>query len=93
MPNDDHRRFADEGEVIASLNGIRELISGNRREYLERFERLEESFTRVEAQTTKTNGRVRGLELSRAYLYGAVSVTTLLFSGGLAWVAFFGGVK
>jgi hypothetical protein len=38
------RPYADEGEVIESLKGIREAIA------------------RVEVQTTKTNGRVSGLE-------------------------------
>ena len=95
MPDEhsDHRRYADEGEVIASLNGIRELIAGNRREYVEKFDRLESAITRVEKQTIKTNGRVTGLELSRAFTYGAVAVTTTLFGSGLAWVAFFGGAK
>jgi hypothetical protein len=91
--NSDHRPYADAGEVIASLNGIRELIAGNRREYVEKFDRLESAIARIEKQVLKTNGRVTGLELSRAFTYGAVAVTTTIFGSGLAWIAFFGGGK
>lgn len=84
------RRYADEGEVIASLNGIRELIAANRRETMERFDHLASVVGRVETQTTRTNGRVTGLESSRTFLYGVIGTVSFLLTGGLAWLAFFG---
>lgn len=87
------RQYADEGEVIASLNGIRELIAGNRREYVERFERLDEACARVEAQAKQTNGRVKALELWKAFATGALAVLGLLVSSGVAWITFFGIIK
>ena len=37
-----------------------------------------ESLTRIELQTTKTNGRVDSLENHRSYLWGAFTILTLL---------------
>lgn len=37
-----------------------------------------EYLRRIETQTTKTNGRVNSLEMSRAQMWGAIAVLTLL---------------
>lgn len=50
-----HRPFADEGELQVSLNALRDQLAS-----LDR--RNTESMARIEAQTTKTNGRVTALE-------------------------------
>lgn len=39
---------------------------------------MKATLARIEAQTTKTNGRVSNLENHRAYLWGAFSLLTLL---------------
>lgn len=62
------RPFADEGEVIASLNAIRSQIAESDRRHTE-------DHARIEAQTTKTNGRVNRLEQWR---YAAMAVISLL---------------
>lgn len=53
----EHRPYADEGELTASLNAIRSQMD------------------RIEAQTSKTNGRVTRLE---AWRYAVMAVVGLL---------------
>lgn len=48
------------------------------REIDSHFEELKETLKRIEAQTTKTNGRVSSLEEWRSYVVGAVAVLTLI---------------
>jgi len=66
------RPFADEGEVVATFNAVREQLN------------------RIEHQVMKTNGRVRSLEIWKAFTNGAIAVLTLLVGYGVAWLVFFG---
>lgn len=49
------------------------------KDIIEEFRKdTKESLTRIEAQTTKTNGRVDSLENHRSYLWGAYTILILL---------------
>ena len=49
------------------------------KDIIEEFRRdTKESLTRIETQTTKTNGKVSSLENHRSYLWGAYTILTLL---------------
>lgn len=69
------RPFADEGEVIATFNAVREQLN------------------RIEEQVKKTNGRVRSLEIWKAFVHGAIAVLTVLVGSGVGWLMFFGVSK
>ena len=66
----DHRPFADEGEVIESLRGIRAQIASM-------DARQSAGLARVEEQTTKTNGRVNSLEQFRAQAMAVIALVIL----------------
>lgn len=55
------------------------------REITEMFKDITNGLTRVEAQTTKTNGRVNDMEKWRAFMTGAMAVLTTLVVPILAW--------
>lgn len=77
--HEDHRRFADEGEMIATLNALRDQVAASDR-------RNTEGMARIEAQTSKTNGRVTKLELRSSFLSGGLAILALGFAGGVAWI-------
>lgn len=50
---------------------IKEVVEDN-------FDEMRGHLKEIKEQTTKTNGRVQSLELSRAWIWGAMAVLTLL---------------
>ena len=67
------RRHTDQ-EIIAELRGFRELFE-------ERTNNIESTLTRLEEQTTKTNGRVTVLELVGAEARGKAKIAGVLWGG------------
>lgn len=55
------------------------------REINEMFNDIRSSMTRIENQTTKTNGRVGEMEKWRSFITGAVAVLVTLVVPILAW--------
>jgi hypothetical protein len=54
------------------------------------FNAVRAQLDRIEEQVKRTNGRVRALEIWRAFTNGAIAVLTLLVGSGVAWLVFFG---
>lgn len=59
-------------------------------EVIATFSAIREQLNRIEQQVMKTNGRVRYLELWKAFVNGAIAVLTMLVGSGVAWLVFFG---
>lgn len=53
------------------------------------FNEIRHSLSRIEEQTTKTNGRVRALELKYAFVSGAIAFLTIVVGSGAAWIGVF----
>ena len=53
------------------------------------FREIRASLARIEAQTTKTNGRVKQLELRYAFVSGAVAILGIVVASGAAWIGVF----
>lgn len=62
----DHRPYADEGEVKTTFNEFRNTLA-----------RIEATVAEVKVQTMKTNGRVNGLEQFRAQTKAVAALVVL----------------
>jgi hypothetical protein len=82
----EHRPFADEGEVIATVNALRNQITSINEHIADNRANTKEQLDRIESQTAKTNGRVTKLELRNAFLSGGLALLALGFAGGVAWI-------
>lgn len=61
----------EQSKLHIELCGLKDIID-------ERFGAIGESLNRIETQTTKTNGRVRSLEVWKGVITGALSIITIL---------------
>lgn len=57
------------------------------------FNEIRATLARIEAQTTRTNGRVTRIELRMAFMQGALALLGLIVASGVGWIALFGGGK
>ena len=64
------RPFADEGELIASLDAIRAQMVSDARRQADFNARVSSDLHEIKEQTTKTNGRVTQIELWKAETKG-----------------------
>lgn len=78
MPEEHSRPYADEGEVVTSLEAIRQTIALNRL-------LAKEQLDRIESQVRKTNGRVSKNERNIAFIFGGLSLLAAL-SGWMIFV-------
>jgi hypothetical protein len=62
----------DRAKVEQEICGLREL-------FLEKFDQNNRMHEAILTQTTRTNGRVRSLEVWRGIITGAVSIITIFF--------------
>lgn len=53
------------------------------------FHEIRATLTRIEKQTTLTNGRVRALEIRYAFVSGAIALLTLVVGAGVGWIGVF----
>ncbi len=63
--------MADNKELHTELCGLKDLMD-------ERLRSVAETLMRIETQTTKTNGRVRSLEVWKGFMIGGMSILSIL---------------
>ena len=85
------RPHADEGEVITSLNAIREQMAADARRQNDFNVSLKADVAEVKAETKKTNGRVQSLEQFRFAAKAVIAVLVLQAGWAISVLLSLGG--
>jgi hypothetical protein len=68
-------------------SGAPDTIAGLHHEMVREFRHTNEAIAEVKELAEKTNGKVRSLELWRAFVKGALAVLGVLVAAGGVWLA------